>query len=75
MKKGEIKSGGEFGRLSLSLPYKSLLGYAGKKGDTGKREGGVSVGVYNLGKGIFNEGRSLQVTSSPAASPLSPIFL
>ena len=44
MKKGEIKSGGEFGRLSLSLPYKSLLGCAGKKGDTGKGGGGAECG-------------------------------
>lgn len=42
-------------------------------GDAGK--GGAECGVCNLGKGIFNEGRSLQVTSSPPASPLSPIFI
>lgn len=59
--------------MSLSSPNKSLLGYPGKGGWKRERQGreGQSVGVYNLGRGIFNEGRSLQVTSS---SPLSSIF-
>lgn len=39
------------------------------EGETGK--GGAECGVYNLSRGIFNEGRALQVTSS---SPLSSIF-
>lgn len=65
-----------FGCRSLSLPCKKFARLSREeKKEGGWKEGETGKGgVCNFGRGIFNECRSLQVTSSPPSSPLSHIF-